>query len=915
MSPTGNAVPNFPGRRRLHPFYVLIAFGSLFCLVVMGATASMIWRQRATAIEAAGINLQNLSRAVADQTDRVIQSVEVAESRLLDQMTLERDNAAGEAIGMTGSKQLNDLMRDIITGMSEAYSLVLIDADGKLVNFTYAFPVPTRSLADRQYFQFARAHPELRTFVSETVMNRQSNEPNFYVVHRLTGRDGAFRGILMGAIRVDYIERLFSASTLPPGGSVMLFRPDGTMLVRHPAVPREAMLGREAEFRNSFFRADHGAIRRMGVFDGTERLTAVSDLPRHDLRVAVSVPFSTVMSAWSEQAIWTGGIAALGCLSIIVTVILAIHRFRDQQRLEAAVAGSKLDDERRRADQEVAEQHAKFDLALDNMNQGILMFDQANRLTLVNRAAREIFHLGPGQLVYGADVATVVTAVSGSAGLTAPADTVAAYYMQLVEEAVPRKLVRTLSDGRQLATNFIPYGQGWLLSFEDMTETRKADERIAHMALHDALTGLPNRVMLRLRTEEALAGVEESGSLAMVCVDLDNFKTVNDTLGHPAGDKLLCLVANRIRTVARHSDMVARLGGDEFAVLSSPIENVDAIEALAKRLVSTVSEPYEIDGQRVVIGASLGISLAPHDGTDPDTLMKHADLALYRAKNDGRGRHAFFAASMLREAVERRRIETELLSALENQEFEVYYQPLVSVPTRRICGFEALLRWNHPARGMVSPLDFIPVAEENGSIVPIGEWVLNRACQDAMQWPSALKVAVNLSPAQFRSGNLVGVVATAHNASGLSPSRLELEITEGTMMQDTEATVSSLWELRTMGVRVAMDDFGTGYSSLAYLQKFPFDKIKIDRAFVRDLDRDANRAIIRAVNGIADTMGITTLAEGVETEEQYQRLVNKRCDEVQGYLFGKPTPIRGAMALLAAEARDRAGQEAELLTR
>jgi EAL domain-containing protein (putative c-di-GMP-specific phosphodiesterase class I) len=252
---------------------------------------------------------------------------------------------------------------------------------------------------------------------------------------------------------------------------------------------------------------------------------------------------------------------------------------------------------------------------------------------------------------------------------------------------------------------------------------------------------------------------------------------------------------------------------------------------------------------------------------------------------------------------------------LENKEFEVYYQPLVKVPTRRICGFEALLRWNHPARGMVSPLDFISVAEENGSIVAIGEWVLNQACHDAMQWPGALKVAVNLSPAQFRSGNLVGVVVAALEASGLSPSRLELEITEGTMMQDTEATVSSLWELKTIGVHVAMDDFGTGYSSLAYLQKFPFDKIKIDRAFVRDIDRDTNRAIIRAVNGIAATMGITTLAEGVETEEQYQRLVNKRCNEAQGYLFGKPTPMRGAMALLAAEAHNLAVQEAEMLTR
>jgi diguanylate cyclase (GGDEF)-like protein len=873
---------------RLHPSYILIAFGLVFCLTVPASTAWMVWQQRRAAIETTGTNLQNLARAIADQTDRIVESVELAEDRLLDHMAIGQDGSAGEALGMTGSKRLHVLMRDIIAGMSGAYALALIDAHGNLVNFSNDYPIPERNLADRQYYQFALTHPDVKSFISETLVNRQTNNANFYVVRRLTEPDGAFAGLLLGAVQVEYLARLFGANTLPPGGSVTLFRPDGTMLARHPMVPLSATQGREAEFRASFFGADRGAIRRKGVFDGIERLTALNDLPRHSLKVAVSVPFHTVVATWKVQAVWMTSIALMGCLVTGVTVAFAIRRLHDQQRLEAAAAALKADAERRYAEQKIAEQHDRFGKALDNMSQGLLMFDASNRLLLANTAMRRIFDLRDDALHPGMTIPEVVYAVSRSGMISGDIDSVAAYYTGIVQKNVPAKFLRKLQDGRQMSGVFVPCDDGWVMTFEDITEARKADERIAYLAMHDALTGLPNRVMLRTRTDEALAAIRGGGGFAVMCLDLDQFKDVNDTLGHPAGDKLLCVVAKRILSVTRGSDVVARLGGDEFAVVAYPAEDQTIIAGMAARLVEAVSEPYEIDGQQVIIGISIGIAIAPSDGTDPDRLMKNADLALYGAKSGGRGRYAFFEPTMEQLLVDRRRLEAELRDALGLDQLELHYQPIVKVATRRIVGFEALMRWRHATRGMIPPSDFISVAEENGSIIQLGAWALNRACLEATRWPDGLKVAVNLSPVQFRSGELVETIAAALGASGLAPNRLELEITESTMMQDTDATLVILQQIKALGVRIAMDDFGTGYSSLAYLQRFPFDKIKIDRAFVQAIDQATNLAIIRAVNSIAGNMGIGTTAEGVETEEQFARVAEERCDEAQGYLFSRP---------------------------
>ena len=383
--------------------------------------------------------------------------------------------------------------------------------------------------------------------------------------------------------------------------------------------------------------------------------------------------------------------------------------------------------------------------------------------------------------------------------------------------------------------------------------------------------------------------VRRGESFAVLCLDLDHFKNINDTLGHPVGDTLLQVVAARLRDCLREKDIVARLGGDEFAIVQVETEQPVSATALAQRILDVMSAPFEIDGHQVVIGTSVGIAIAPTDGAKSDQLLKNADMALYRAKADGRNAFHFFEAEMDAKMQARRSLELDLRKALVAGEFELFYQPQLNLEVNEIIGFEALLRWNHPTRGCVTPDQFIGLAEETGLIVPIGEWVLRQACSQASTWPANIKVAINLSPIQFRNKSLVPTVLAAIAAARLAPDRLELEITEAVLLQSTADTIATLHRLRRLGVRIAMDDFGTGYSSLSYLRSFPFDKIKIDRSFIRDLTlRDDSIAIIRAVSRLGRDLGMSTTAEGVETEEQLAQVKAEGCTEVQGYLFSAP---------------------------
>ncbi|MGI4801410.1 MAG: putative bifunctional diguanylate cyclase/phosphodiesterase, partial [Janthinobacterium lividum] len=597
----------------------------------------------------------------------------------------------------------------------------------------------------------------------------------------------------------------------------------------------------------------------------------------------------------------------LGAARCIVTItdvsgqVAQEHRLEraegDRQQAEARLAVAH---EREQASREMDIQNGRFSAALSNMSQALCMFDSAGGLIVANSQVSELFSLDPASVSAGSTMEVILAhAVSGATLQQADVDALRLAVQELNAIGLPGSRSSELSDGRTLAVSYVPMkGDGWLLTLEDVTERKLAEAKIIHMAHHDALTGLSNRIMFHDRLGEAVARSLRGESSAVLYLDLDNFKTINDTLGHPVGDALLREVSQRLRKQVREIDTVARLGGDEFAIVQCGLEQPQDATTLARRLIEVLSEPYELDGHQVVIGASVGIALVPTDGQDPDQLLKNADMALYAVKAAGRGSYRFFKQEMDATMQARRTLEADLRKGLGDNQFELYYQPLMNIKTGSVIGFEALLRWNHPERGLVPPEEFIPLAEETGLIIPLGRWVLNQACADAATWPGNLKIAVNVSAVQFGCPTLIEDVSTALRASGLAPDRLEIEITETVMLDNSEAIFVILHNLRDLGLGIAMDDFGIGYSSLNYLRRFPFTKVKIDRSFIEGLGRVAEcDAIVSAVTDLCETLGMATLAEGVETEEQLQQLRAGRCAEAQGYLFSRPRPASEVAAL------------------
>jgi diguanylate cyclase (GGDEF)-like protein len=583
----------------------------------------------------------------------------------------------------------------------------------------------------------------------------------------------------------------------------------------------------------------------------------------------------------------------------------------ERQKLSSKLAEQnellkKREQELRTHEERLRAQNLQLDAALNNMVQGLAMFDAESRLVLCNRRYTEIYGLKPEQVTHGTTLRQIIQhrIDNGLHADRSPDELVDVMLVRLAD-ANFELFYSQLSDGRCIAITVQPMADGGTVTtHQDITDQRRSEAKITHMALHDTLTGLPNRVLLNERLEYALTRAKRGDIVATHILDLDHFKHVNDTLGHPAGDKLLGTVADRLRALVRETDTIARMGGDEFAVVQVGISQPADATSLAHRIISAVSEPYDIDGHQVVIGASVGIAVGPGDGVSPEQIIRNADLALYRAKGDGRSTLRFFEPEMDAQMQERRALECDLRKALLSGEFELYYQPVVDLASNEISGFEALIRWHHPKRGMVAPGTFIPLAEEIGLIVPLGEWAIRQACATAAQWPENVRIAVNLSPAQFRSPGLLQAIVGALATAGMSPNRLELEITETILLQDSEATLTLLYRLRELGVRIAMDDFGTGYSSLSYLQSFPFDKIKIDRSFVRDIaESPGSLNIVRAVAALANGLGMAATAEGVETQEQLDTIKSEGCTEMQGFLFSQPLPAAEIERLFLANCK------------
>jgi diguanylate cyclase (GGDEF)-like protein len=547
---------------------------------------------------------------------------------------------------------------------------------------------------------------------------------------------------------------------------------------------------------------------------------------------------------------------------------------------------------------------SQFDTALNNMPHGLSMFAADGRLAVMNHRFIEMMNLSDDLVHRGASAPDILAACVSCGSISAASGKM---ILAEIENSQARDIITADPDvarARSLSWTFQPMaGGGAVVLLEDITERRNAEARISHLARYDELTALPNRVNFRDEIERLLAATRHDAAQlsALLFIDLDQFKQVNDTLGHPCGDQLLCAVADRLREMLRPEDFVARFGGDEFVVFQQNIKSNEDAAGLARRIVDRLSERYKIEGHLVEIGASIGIAMTSPAGIGADTLLKNADMALYRAKADGRGTFCFFRDEMAQTVEARRILELDLRKALANEEFELFYQPLVNLKSGRISTCEALLRWNHPVRGMVSPIDIIPVAEDMGLIIDLGRWILRTACMECLKWPEGVSVAVNFSPQQFHQRDVLSEVRYALEVSGLPAHRLEIEITESSLLRNTQLTHDVLSQLGAIGVRISLDDFGTGYSSLSYLHNFPLQKVKIDRSFLEGIDTDRPLTLLRGVARLSADLGMSVVVEGIETNEQLELIsADGTVTEAQGYLFSRPVPAVRVRQLLNA---------------
>jgi diguanylate cyclase (GGDEF)-like protein len=857
-------------------FHFLLAIAAGLTCVSALAIGATIWWLHSDVIADAANNSNNLATVLAQQTNNSVQSIDLFLSEIRDREEVSGAQSPNEFDGILRNEDTNRFLLERLPRLQQASFFGLVDKNGILVNTTRQWPSPKIDLSDRAYFSYFKHKDDKGVFISNSLLDRSKGLQVITFSKRINGPNSEFLGVVVAGVTLSYFQQIYESIATLSDQSFLLLHRDGTIIVRYPD-PKNRMYEKmplASPWYNLVLQGG-GQYRSPGYFDNEARLVAVQPLRDYPLVVNVGVAEAAVFETWRIQAMTLGAGALLVMLCVIFLLKAQSKQFRRLVTSEQTLKSANL----------------TVDAALNNMSQGLVMFDSSNRLVVCNQRYLEMYGLSPEIVRPGCTLRELLDHRAAT-GQFLPDDP-EQYIANIVAAAALGETftkITGLPDGRIIAiVNHPTEDGGWVATHEDITEQKRAEQRITYAALHDPLTGLPNRRFFCEQLEDALKRVRRGEQLAVLYLDVDHLKRINDTLGHPIGDKLLKGVADRLRGCIRDIDLVARLSGDEFAIIQSSLRVPSDAAALAMRIREAIHMPFNLEDHQVTVDISVGISIVPADANTLNELLKTADIALYEAKHTGRGTYCFYQTEMNERMQCRSKLERDLQSALTNGEFELFYQPVVNLEDDKIKYFEALLRWHHPTRGLVSPAEFIPLAEETGLIVPLGEWVLRAACAEAANWPDNIGIAVNVSAVQVANKNLINVIIGAIASAGLPTNRLILEITESVFLKDTLTNLATLRQLHKLGVQFAMDDFGIGYSSLSYLMSFPFSKIKIDRSFIAGLaDNDKSQAIIRAIADLARNLKMQVIAEGVETTAQREQVKMLGCTDMQGYLFSQP---------------------------
>jgi len=864
----------------------LILCGAALVLAIMLGTAYLVLQFRDRALEAAEREMANSAQLLARHFDQQLTDLQRIHEDVVDYVREQGIDSAGAFESRMSSLAVHEMLRTRLAALPHVGALNLFSAQGWLINSSEAWPVSDVNIAERRYFKEFTSDRPTPDVIVEPGVSKVTKVWTTIFARKIVGRRGEFIGVASRGVEASHFEDFVASLALNSEASFSMLHRDGTIIARYPR--EDGLIGRNIAntplFQNVLEHDGNASGRFSGLVAGDERVGSVRSLTHFPILIVATTSAATALADWRAQTKLQFCAAVLAVIVVVVIISLIVRQLKRQH-----LAARRL----------LKEKSQHLDTAINNMTQGLLLFDARGRLVVCNQNYIDMFGLSRDVVKPGSHLRDLVRHRQERGSFSGDIEAYCAMFLDPDREKVI-DAVLPIPDGRMIRMIYKRSTDGgWAATLEDVTERARFEAKIEHLAHYDALTDLPNRTLFQLHAEKMLA--QTDAKFAILYIDIDEFKGINDSLGHLIGDEFLKAVSARLRGCVGAEDFVARLGGDEFAIVQRGVTDEEAVTALISRIYAALRTPFDCHEHRLSSDASIGVAIAPRDGSDLLGLLKSADLAMYAAKAAGRRTFRFFQPNMEAEANQRRELEWDLRAALGKGEFEIHYQPLVDLASDRIIGCEALLRWRHPLRGLVSPAEFIPLAEETGLIREIGQWVLRAACAEAVSWPAHVRLAVNVSPVQFKSQGLALNVAAVLAATGLDPRRLELEITEAVLIADDDAAMATLSQLRELGVHIALDDFGTGYSSLRYLQRFPFDKIKIDRSFVKEVtEGSGSSSIIKAVVGIAADRNMITTAEGVETQRQRETVRALGCTQMQGYLFSAARPAGDIRAMLAA---------------